>query len=131
MNWKIPLFKIYWDENDIKSVSNSIRRGMFWAAGPNIEEFEKLISNYLGVKYALVFNSGTSALHSLLIAYNITKGDEIIVPSFTFIATCNAPLFVGAKPIFADIEEQTYGLDPEDVRKKINPKTKAIIAVIV
>lgn len=126
---QIPLFKIYWDEDDIKSVNNSIRRGMFWAAGPNIEEFEKLISNYLGVKYALVFNSGTSALHSALIAHGIGRGDEVIVPSFTFIATCNAPLFVGAKPVFADIEEETYGLDPEDVRKKITSRTKAIIAV--
>lgn len=127
MNYKIPLFKIYWDEEDVKSVSESVRRGMNWAVGPNIEEFEKLISKYLDGKYVLTFNSGTSALHSALIAYGIGKGDEVIVPSFTFIATANAPLFVGAKPVFADMEEETYGLDPEDVRKKITQKTKAII----
>lgn len=129
MSWKIPLFKIYWDEDDIRAVSDSIRRGMYWACGPNIERFEKLISQYLGRKYVLTFNSGTSALHAVLIAYNIGQSDEIIVPSFTFIATANAPLFVGAKPVFADIEEETYGLDPEDVKKKITPKTKAIIPV--
>lgn len=129
MVMNIPLFKIYWDENDVKAVSDSVRRGMNWAAGPNIEKFEKLISEYLGTKYALTFNSGTSALHATLIAYGIGKGDEVIVPSFTFIATANAPLFVGAKPVFADIETETYGLDPEDVERKITSKTKAIIPV--
>lgn len=126
---KIPLFKIYWDKSDIKAVSNSIRQGMNWACGPNIEIFEKEISKYLGIKYALTFNSGTSALHAALLAYGIGKGDEVIVPSFTFIATANAVLMVGAKPIFADIEQERYGLDPQDVEKKITSKTKAIIPV--
>ena len=126
---KIPLFKIYWDKNDIKAITDSIQRGRDWACGPNIEKFEKLISEYIGRKYAVVFNSGTSALHALLIAYGFEKNDEVIVPSFSFIATANVPLFVGAKPVFADIEEETYGLDPEDVRKKITSKTKAIIAM--
>lgn len=129
MAWKIPLFKIYWDEEDIKMVNEAIRRGMFWAIGPNVEKFEEMLSKYNGAKHALVFNSGTSALHALLLAHGIGKGDEVIVPSFTFIATANAPLFVGAKPVFADIEENTYGLDPEDVEKKITPKTKAILPI--
>lgn len=126
---QIPLFKIYWDGDDIKAVTDSIKRGMHWAAGPNIEKFEKLISQYLGRKFALTFNSGTSALYSALIAYDIGAGEEVIVPSFTFVATANAPLLAGAKPIFADIEEETYGLDPKDVEKKITPKTRAIIPV--
>ena len=126
---KIPLFKIYHDKNDIEAVTKSIKRGMNWAVGPNIEKFEKLISKYLNRKYALTFNSGTSALHSVLMAYGIGKGDEVIVPSFTFIATANAVLLVGAKPVFADIEEETYGLDPKDVERKITKKTKAIIPV--
>ena len=127
MDWKIPLFKIYWDEEDVKMASESIRRGMFWAIGPNIERFESMLAEYTGRKYAAVFNSGTSALHAALLAYGIGEGDEVIVPSFTFIATANAPLFVGARPVFADIEEYTFGLDPEDVRKKITPQTKAIM----
>ncbi len=126
---KIPLFKIYWDREDIEAMNKSIKRGMNWASGPNIEKFEKLIAKYVGRKYAVVLNSGTSALHALLIAYGIGKEDEIIVPSFTFIATANAPLFVGAKPVFADIEDVTYGLDPEDVKKKITSKTKVIMPV--
>ena len=77
----------------------------------------------------LTFNSGTSALHALLLSYGIGPGDEVIVPSFTFIATANAPKFVGAKPVFADIEDITFGLDPRAVEAKITPKTKAIIPV--
>lgn len=129
MDWKIPLFKIYWDDEDIEMVKRAIQRGMFWAAGPDITEFEKLLSDYLGVRYTVAFNSGTSALHAILLAYGIGQGDEVIVPSFTFIATANAPLFVGAKPVFADIEEATYGLNPDSVRCKITPQTKAIIPV--
>ena len=131
MAWKIPLFKIYWDEDDIASVNKALRRGMEWAIGPEIEQFEKGLAEYLGVKYCLTFNSGTSALHAVLMAYGIGPGDEVIVPSFTFIATANAPLFVGARPVFADIEAKTCGLNPEDVERKITPKTKAIIPVHV
>ena len=127
MDWKIPLFKIYWDEEDVKMVTEVIQRGMHWAIGPNIERFEQMLAEYVGRRYAVVFNSGTSALHATLLAYGIGDGDEVIVPSFTFIATANAPLFVGAKPVFADIEEKTYGLDPGDVKRKITPETKAIM----
>jgi perosamine synthetase len=129
MSWKIPLFKIYWDDECVREVSEVIRSGMNWATGPKVEEFEKAISEYLGVKYTVTFNSGTSALHALLLAYKIGPGDEVIVPSFTFIATANAVLFVGAKPVFADIEEETLGLDPNDVEQKITRQTKAIITV--
>ena len=129
MDWKIPLFKIYWDEEDIKMANKAIQRGMFWAIGPNIEKFEELLARYVGTKHVLVFNSGTSALQAVLLACGIGQGDEVIVPSFTFIATANAPLFVAAKPVFADIEEKTYGLNPEDVNKKITPKTKAIMPI--
>lgn len=126
---KIPLFKIYWDKEDVKAVSDVIKSGMNWAIGPKIEELEKAVAEYVDAKYALTFSSGTSALHSLMIAYGFGAGDEVIVPSFTFIATANAPLFVGAKPVFADIEDVTFGLNPADVEKKITKKTRAIIAV--
>ena len=129
MTWKIPLFTICRDEEDGEAVIKSIRAGMNWAVGPNVEKFEKMVAEYTGAKYGVVFNSGTSALHAALLAYGVKKGDEVIVPSFTFIATANAPLFVGAKPVFADIEEETYGLDSEDVKEKITEKTKAIIPI--
>ena len=129
MSWKIPLFKTYWDEEDIKSVTNVIKRGSHWATGPEIQEFEERISEYIGIRYVVTFNSGTSALHALLLAYDLKQGDEIIVPSFTFIATANAPLFVGAKPVLAEIEDKTYGLDSEDVKERITAKTKAIMPI--
>ncbi len=129
MNWKIPLFKIYWEDDDTEFINSVIRSGMAWAVGPKVEEFEEAIAEYSKSKYAVVFNSGTSALHAALIAHGIGPGDEVLVPSFTFIATANAPLFVGAKPIFVDIEEETYGMDPEDLRRKITARTKAIIPV--
>ena len=129
MIWKIPLFKVFWDDEDVDAVAGVIKTGMNWAVGPNIQKFEELIASYVGTKYAITFNSGTSALHAALLAHGIKHGDEVIVPSFTFIATANAPLFVGAKPVFADIEEETYGLDPEDVKEKITGKTKAIIPI--
>lgn len=127
MPWKIPLFKIYWDESDVGNVSNCIKSGMYWAEGPNIQEFETLIADYIGTKYCVTFNSGTSAQHAVLLAYGIKEGDEVIVPSFTFISTANSALFVGAKPVFADIEKETFGLDPESVLEKISSKTRAIM----
>lgn len=129
MTWKIPLFKMYWDEDDVQSVSSTIRSGMNWASGPDVQAFEEEIASYIGTKYALTFSSGTSALHAVLMAHGIGKDDEVIVPSFTFIATANSPLFVGAKPVFADIEEETHGLDPADVNEKITKKTRAIMPV--
>lgn len=128
-NWKVPLYKIYWDQEDLNNVIGVIKQGSYWATGPNIQKFEGLVSEYLERKYAVAFNSGTSALHAVLLAYGIRKGDEVIVPSFTFIATANAVLFVGAKPVFVDIEKETCGLDPEDVKNKITRKTKAIIPI--
>ncbi len=120
---------MYWDEDDVSAVSEAIRSGMNWAVGPNVSKFEEEIANYIGTEYCLTFNSGTSALHAALLAHGIAPGDEVIVPSFTFIATANAPKFVGAKPVFADIEETTFGLDPEDVVERITHKTRAIMPV--
>lgn len=128
MNWKIPLFKSYWEEDDVDAVVKVIRRGTYWSSGPEIETLEEDLARYVGEQYALTFNSGTSALHALLLAYKITSG-EVIVPSFTFIATANTVALAGAKPVFAEIEEQSYGLDSEDVKERITKKTQAIIPV--
>jgi len=126
---QIPFFKIYADDDDVRSVTRVIKRGTYWATGPEIKEFERKVAGFVGADHAVAFNSGTSALHAILAAYGIGKGHEVIVPSFTFISTANAPLFVGAKPVFADIEEETYGIDVEDVKRRITKRTKAIIPV--
>jgi len=125
---KIPLFKNYFDEKETTYINKVIERGMYWANGPEIKEFENNISSYIGSKYCLSFNSGTSALHAVLESYDV-KDKEVIVPSFTFIATSNSVLHAGGIPVFADIEEETFGLDPESVRKKITSKTKAIMPI--
>ena len=128
MNWKIPLFESYWEEDDIDSVAEVIRRGTYWTTGPEIEQLENNIAKYIGKKYALAFNSGTSALHSCLLAHGITDG-EVIVPSFTFISTVSSVLLAGSKPIFAEIEDESYGLNSESVKEKITKKTRAILPI--
>ena len=129
MTWKIPLYKIYSDEEDIQSVSKVLKRGTDWALGKENIIFENLLADYVGMKHCLVFNSGTSSLHASLLAGNIKKNDKVIVPSFTFIATANSVKMVDAIPVFADIENKRFGLDPLDVERKITKTTKAIIPV--
>ena len=126
-NWKIPLYKIYTDDEDVNLITKVIKRGSSWALGPEIEEFENAIKNYVGVDYCATLNSGTSALHATYLAYGIKDGDEVIIPSFSFISTANSVMFVNAKPIFADIEETTLGLNPELLEEKISSSTKAIV----
>jgi len=126
---KIPLFKTYSDSDNVKAVTKLVKSGLNWSVGPEIEKFETALSSYCGSKFALSFNSGTSALFAGLSALDIKKGDEIIVPAFTYIASVHPVSLLGATPVFADIEESSCGLDPLDVEKKITNKTKAIIAV--
>ena len=125
--WKLPLYKIYSDDEDVASVSKVIKRGREWAIGPEIEELENAIKGYVGVDYCLALNSGTSALHAVFLANGIKKNDQVIVPSFSFISTANSVLFVNAKPVFAEIEDATYGIDPKLLDEKINVNTKALV----
>jgi len=125
-SWKLPLYKIFTDDEDVNLITKIIKRGSKWAMGPEIEEFENALKNYVGCDYCLTLNSGTSAIHATFLAYGFGVNDEIIIPSFSFIATANSVLFVGSKPIFADIEEENFGLEPMSISKKITSKTKAI-----
>jgi len=125
----IPLFEIFYDQREIENVLDSITRGGYWANGPYVNEFESELESYLGVEHAVTVNSGTTALHCALEAHDIGPGDEVIVPSFTFIATANAVRLAGAEPVFSDIERETYGLDPNDVSNRINEATEAILPV--
>lgn len=125
----IPLFEIDWHESDVSTVTTSVERGSCWAKGPSVDEFESKLENYLDVDHALVVNSGTTALITALHGLGIGENDEVIVPSFTFIATANAVRLVGAEPVFADIERDTYGLDPSSVESLITDSTAAILPV--
>ena len=121
-----PLFDIFWSNDDVEMVTNVIKRGSYWASGPEIREFEEKLEQFFNVKYAVTFNSGTSALHAVLLAYGITSG-EVITTSLSFISTANCIILAGAKPVFAEIENETLGLDPNDVNNKITKYTKAIL----
>ena len=128
-DWKIPLYKIYTDDEDLNMITKVIKRGSEWAIGPEIEELENLIKNYVGVDYCLTLNSGTSSLHALLLAYGIGSNDEVLVPSFSFVSTANSVLFVDATPKFIDIEETTFGLDPKLISSQVTSNTKAVISM--
>lgn len=97
--------------------------------GPNVQEFEKEAANYLGVKHALTCASGTDALHLGLIAAGIKEGDEVITTSFTFIATAEAICYLGATPVFVDIDPKTFNIDASLIEQAITPKTRAILPV--
>ena len=129
MKWKIPLYRIFTDNDDQKFISKVLKRGMDWAIGPEITQFEESLAKYVDSKYCVSFNSGTSALHASLLAAGISKTHEVIVPSFSFIATSNSSLMVNAIPKFIDIEEETLGMDPKLIENISTKKTKAIIPV--
>ena len=118
--WKIPLYRISTDRDDLGYVSKVIKRGMNWAIGPEIEDFETKLSRYVGCDYCLTFNSGTSAQHASFLALGLKPKQKVIVPSFTFISTANSVLMVNGKPKFLDIEEDTFGLDPKILEKSIS-----------
>lgn len=125
---KIPLCLPYFDKEEEKAVIKVLRSG--WVMqGPKVAEFEEKIASYLGVKYAVAVTSGTAALHLSMIALGLRSYNEVIVPSLTFIATANCVLYVGARPIFAEVDPETFNIDPKDVEKKISKETKAVIAV--
>jgi len=99
------------------------------AGGKRVQEFEKLLATYTGARYAIAVNSGTAALQAALYALDIKHGDEVLLPSFTFVATANAVVSVGAKPVFVDIKSSNYTMDPVDLKRKITKKSKAVIPV--
>jgi len=116
------------DESDIEAVVEVLRSGRL-ALGPRAEEFERLVCEYIGVEHAVAVSSGTAALHMMVQALGIGPGDEVLVPSFTFAASVNVILYVGATPVFVDIDPETYCLDTQDLERKISPRTKAVLAV--
>jgi UDP-4-amino-4,6-dideoxy-N-acetyl-beta-L-altrosamine transaminase len=116
------------DEEDIKAVIDVLRSDWI-TQGPKVAEFEKEFARYVGARYAVAVNSGTAALHAACFAAQIEKGDEVITTPITFAASANCVLYQGGTPVFADIKEDTLNIDPEEIKKKINQKTKALIPV--
>lgn len=115
-------------EEDIEEVINTLR-SPFLTQGPKIAEFEQAIANYVGAKYAVAFCNGTAALHGACYAAGIGEGDEVITTPITFAASANCVRYMGGTVVFADIDANTYNIDPLDIERKITSKTKAIIPV--
>ena len=130
---KIPINIPDIDKEEIREVTavlseKSLTSSSF-EGGKRVQQFEKLLSKFVKSKFAVAVNSGTAALQASLYAIDVKSGDEVLVPSFTFVATANSVKSVGAKPVFVDILKDNYTMDPNDLRKKISRRTKAIIPV--
>lgn len=124
----IPYGKQTIDQDDIQAVVDVLKSD-FLTTGPKIAEFEQTVADYVGDKYAVAISNGTSALHAACFAAGIGPGDEVITTPLTFAASANCVLYCGGTPVFADVDPKTYNIDPEDIRRKITDRTKAIIAV--
>jgi dTDP-4-amino-4,6-dideoxygalactose transaminase len=125
---KIPLVKVYMDDGIKKAVLEVLDSG-WYILHERVNEFEKRFAEFCGVKNTVCVASGTAAIFLSLRALDIKHGDEVIIPSFSFIATASPIMEVGAKPVFVDIDPRTYTIDPEKVRKAVTKRTKAIMPV--
>lgn len=124
----IPMTKPVIGDAEISAVVNVLQSGQL-SQGSIVEEFETRFAVIADVQHAVATTSGTTALHLAMLAHGIGPGDEVITSPFSFIASANAALFVGARPVFADIDPNTFNIDPEDVERRITPRTKAILPV--
>jgi perosamine synthetase len=116
------------DEEDIQAVVD-VLKGDFLTTGPTINKFEQAVADYVGAKYAVAFSNGTAALHGACFAAGIQEGDEVITTPMTFAASANCVLYMGGTPVFADIDNKTYNINPKNIEKLISDKTRAIIPV--
>ena len=130
---KIPINIPIVGKEEIAVVTSILKNGALTSAanqgGKHVQNFEKSVTSFVKSKYAIAVNSGTAALQAALYALDIKNGDEVLVPSFTFVATANAVVSTGAKPVFVDVLKENYTMDPDDLEKKITKKTRAIIPV--
>lgn len=125
--------KIYYgrqwiDDDDVQAVVETLKSD-YITCGPKVTEFEKKLAEYTGAKYAVAVSNGTAALHCACIAAGVGPGDEVITTPMTFAASANCALYCGARPVFADIDPETYNIDPASIRERITDKTKAVVAV--
>jgi len=124
----IPIAEPYMTKADLEAVVKTLEKKQL-SQGENVEKFEKEFAKYTGTREAVAFNSGTAAIQSCLYAIGVSSGDEVITSPFTMAATANAVVVLGAKPVFADIELDTFNIDPKKVREAITKKTKVIMPV--
>ncbi len=125
---KVPFFIPWINKSDIQTVEKAMK-GRWLTNGPYLLKFEEKMKKFLDSNFVLGVSSATHALHLAVRALNLCPGDEVIIPTFTFVATANAVSYCGAKPIFADVEKNSFNLSVNDFQKKITKKTKAVITV--
>ena len=124
----IPYGKQYIDEDDILAVIDVLRSDWL-TTGPKVQEFEKRLAQQINAKYVVVFSSGTAALHGAYFSSGVKEGDEVITSPITFAATANAACFLGAKPVFVDVESTTVNINPQQIETAITPQTRVITPV--
>lgn len=125
----IPVSKPLLKGNELKYVTRCIKTSWVSSLGRYVEQFEEKFSRYCGARYGISCSSGTAALHLALVSLGISKGDEVIIPTFTMISTANAVTYTGAKVVLVDAEPRTYNIDVKRIAEKISCRTKAIIVV--
>ncbi len=124
----IPIARPVLGEEEINAVREVLLSGQL-AQGPKVKEFEERFAEYVGTRYAVAVSNGTAALQLALIALGVRPGDEVITSPLSFFASASSILLIGAKPVFVDVEERTYNIDPKKIKAAITPKTKAIMVV--
>ena len=129
MNIKYPVYIPYLEGNEKEYVNKCLDSTWISSKGEFIDRFEKAFSDYLGIPYCTSVCNGTVAIHDALLALGVGPGDEILVPSFTYIASVNPIRMTGAIPIFVDSDPVTWQMSPSDISSKISPRTKAILVV--
>lgn len=127
-NTKIYYGHQYIDDADVEAVTRVLKSD-YLTCGPEIGKLEQKLCSLTGAKYAVALSNGTAALHLACMAAGVADGDEVITTPVTFAASANCALYCGAKPVFADINPNTYNIAPSDVEAKMNPRTKAVVAV--
>ena len=127
----IPVCEPFLDGNELVYLADAVKTGWISSSGKYVTLFENMFAEYCGAKYGVAVCNGTVALHLGLVALGIRKGDEVIIPDFTMIASAFAVCYTGAKPVFVDAEEESWNIDPEKIEEKITSKTKAIMPVSI
>jgi dTDP-4-amino-4,6-dideoxygalactose transaminase len=128
-DWRVPLTDIAMPEEDVQAVLDCLSSGWL-TMGPRTKAFEDALADYTGARHAVTVSSGTAALHLAMLAAGIGAGDEVIVPSITFVASAAAVRYVGADPVLCDVlSAREFNVDPEDAARRITPRTRAIVAV--
>src|SRR5260370_39039704 len=124
----IPVARPSFGDEEERALTAALRSG--WVSqGPRVAEFERKFAEYVGAPYAIAVSSCTTALHLALLTAGVNPGDEVLCPSLSFIATANAIVHAGARPVFVDVDKSTYNMDPACIERAITPWTKAVLVV--